>query len=146
MIPISRTLALNKLESLYSKEGFSLLTVRTLIHQIYDSFESSGVIEKPKYPKSELQQNTFGNQRTADKVSESISLIQGKEVIPFTEDLMKAVLASPDVTSYSKFTGRYELSIKSFGKVNFYPKANKIQIHKTNDWIEPGTNWLMKNT
>lgn len=144
MIHISRQLALNKLECLYTKEGFSLLTVRSLINQIYDSFETSGLITQPVYKNSPID-NTFGNLNSDSKVANSISSLQGKEVIPFSEDIMRAVLASPQITSFEKYTSKYTIHSLNFGKFDFFPKANKIHLHSTNNWIYPGTNWLMGN-
>jgi hypothetical protein len=40
--------------------------------------------------------------------------------------------------------GKYSISTDD-GIVDFYPKANKLLIRKSNKWVKPGLKWLLTN-
>lgn len=40
---------------------------------------------------------------------------------------------------------RITFDIESYGSITYYPKANKLLIHKTNKWIKPAMQWIHKN-
>ena len=37
----------------------------------------------------------------------------------------------------------YIFEYPPYGKMTFYPKANKLHIHRSNKWIKPGLNWII---
>ena len=39
----------------------------------------------------------------------------------------------------------YLWDTEKFGRIIFYPKANRLLICKQNKWIKPGLQWLIKN-
>jgi hypothetical protein len=39
----------------------------------------------------------------------------------------------------------YLFDTEKFGRILFYPKANKLFLKKQNKWIKPGLQWLIKN-
>ena len=41
--------------------------------------------------------------------------------------------------------GKYSITSIKFGVVDFYPKANKILLRKSNTWKEKGLDWIIKN-
>ncbi len=40
---------------------------------------------------------------------------------------------------------RIRITTEKFGKIDFYPKANKILIHQCNQWKKPGLRWIIQN-
>lgn len=40
---------------------------------------------------------------------------------------------------------KYVIDTKRFGKLDFYPKVNKVLIRKENQWKKPGLKWLLTN-
>lgn len=41
--------------------------------------------------------------------------------------------------------GSYRIFTDKFGKVDIYPKANKVLITKDNKWISRGDQWIQNN-
>lgn len=41
--------------------------------------------------------------------------------------------------------GKFTLEPTNFGILDFYPKANKVLIRKTNTWKTSGTAWIVRN-
>lgn len=41
--------------------------------------------------------------------------------------------------------GRYVILTPKFGDISFYPKANKVLIHRENLWRKPGLKWMVTN-
>lgn len=39
----------------------------------------------------------------------------------------------------------YVIYSKRFGVIDFFPKANKCLLRKTQRWIKPGLEWLVRN-
>lgn len=39
--------------------------------------------------------------------------------------------------------GSYTIEDKKYGKIDFFPKANKILIRSKNTWKKPGLKWLI---
>lgn len=45
-----------------------------------------------------------------------------------------------------EFSGdKYIIETKIYGKLDFYPKVNKVLIRKDNQWKKPGLKWLLTN-
>lgn len=40
---------------------------------------------------------------------------------------------------------QYRFKDEKFGVMDFYPKANKVHIHKENKWKDMGLKWIIKN-
>lgn len=40
---------------------------------------------------------------------------------------------------------KYTIDTQDFGKIDFFPKANKILIRKEDRWIKPGLKWIIEN-
>lgn len=41
--------------------------------------------------------------------------------------------------------GSYTITTEAFGKIDYYPKANKLLIRKLNSWKKPGLKWIVVN-
>jgi len=39
----------------------------------------------------------------------------------------------------------YLWDTEKFGRIIFFPKANKVLLCKQNKWVKPGLQWLIKN-
>lgn len=41
--------------------------------------------------------------------------------------------------------GSFVINSGDFGKVDFFPKCNKVLIRKDNRWLKPGLRWILNN-
>ena len=58
------------------------------------------------------------------------------------------LLNSSDVISVTKFSaqGKFEIRTSTeHGIIDYFPKANKLLIRKSNNWKEKGINWIKEN-
>ncbi len=42
------------------------------------------------------------------------------------------------------YIGKYTIHTLEFGKLDYFPKANKLLIRNQNKWIKPGLQWVIK--
>lgn len=63
------------------------------------------------------------------------------------EDFWKdKILSSTHVTRYEEViaSGKFIIETDEHGTLDFFPKANKLQIRRGNKWVKPGLSWLIK--
>ena len=41
--------------------------------------------------------------------------------------------------------GSYMIVTDEYGKIDYFPKANKLLVRKLNKWKKPGLRWIIKN-
>jgi hypothetical protein len=41
--------------------------------------------------------------------------------------------------------GKYTFTTEEFGKIDFFPKANKVLVRRDNDWKKKGLTWIINN-
>jgi len=95
--------------------------------------------------KSEYLQQAFNTEENDLK-----ALGIGKQLIRETrkekfEDFWLSKLKDKTSVIFEEQNGRYIFQIENKGIIDFYPKANKIHIRKTNKWIQPGLKWIIKH-
>ena len=50
-----------------------------------------------------------------------------------------------DVYEFEAGTGRHQIdTFEYLGMMTYYPKRNKVHIHKFNRWISNGANWMIR--
>ena len=62
----------------------------------------------------------------------------------FEEEWLAKLKEKTPHISYNKERGRYEILYEE-GRIDFYPKANKIYFLATKKWLKPGLQWIIKN-
>jgi hypothetical protein len=67
----------------------------------------------------------------------------------FTENCLPLLLkAGYDIAQDDemvRYTIDTEMGGKTFGIVDYYPKANNLCIRKSNKWVKPGLKWIVEN-
>lgn len=61
----------------------------------------------------------------------------------FIEDWLPVFMRMYPVEA--RLNGSYSITTQKFGTIDYFPKANKVLIRKTNKWIKPGLKWLISN-
>lgn len=61
----------------------------------------------------------------------------------FVESWLPLIEEETDVGTPNNYT--YEFEVEPFGRVQYFPKANKIHICESNKWNFSGLNWIIKN-
>lgn len=140
---MNRKEALKELDGLF-KLGFSELSVRGLINKIYDSIERSQHFSQPNI---QVITNTSPSKGIIDtpEFDRYSSNTSEKLLISYDEIKMRQVLNRTDIKAYTKLSHKYEIHSIRYGKMYYFPKADKVHITKGNQWESPGFNWLFKN-
>jgi hypothetical protein len=46
---------------------------------------------------------------------------------------------------HDEHTGKYTIATQKYGVIDFFPKANKLLIRRSNKWLKPGLQWMIKH-
>jgi hypothetical protein len=67
----------------------------------------------------------------------------------FVEDHLPTLLKKGYIITINEADGKYTIDTESCGKtygiIDYYPKANNLLIRRKNSWIKPGLKWLIEN-
>lgn len=68
----------------------------------------------------------------------------------FIEEILPALIALGHEITHVEKDGRYTINTDLPGKpkvskIDYYPKANKVLIHRSNTWISSGFDWIVTN-
>lgn len=58
---------------------------------------------------------------------------------------LREIEDSYEVIQFEEGNGKYTINTQTFGIVDYFPKANKVLMRKTNDWHEQGLDWIVTN-
>jgi hypothetical protein len=65
----------------------------------------------------------------------------------FEDDYLPKLVKWYDVVhqpDHHKYTIDTDTQTNKYGIIDFFPKANKVLIKRTNKWIKPGLDWINK--
>ena len=71
--------------------------------------------------------------------------VRQKRLERFNDEFLPIIKKSENVLNLAVEENKITFDTAKYGKISFYPKANKVLIHKRSSWIKPGFKWLVKN-
>lgn len=90
----------------------------------------------------ELERQAAGEDNDLKALGLYTKALREKRMEHFKDMVVSIQNAGHKISRHGNY---YMLITEEHGKMSFYPKANKIHIHKTNTWIKPGVHWIIKN-
>lgn len=70
-------------------------------------------------------------------------ILREERVQKFTSKYLGTINESEKVIYVKEYNNKFEINFYDFGVIDFYPKANKVLIRRTNKWIKPGLKWII---
>jgi hypothetical protein len=74
----------------------------------------------------------------------STKVLREQRLERFEDEYLEKITSSPKVINYRVNTEGFTFWLNNGNILDYYPKANKVLIRRTNKWIKPGLQYLIK--
>jgi hypothetical protein len=97
-----------------------------------------------KQKSNELRQQVAVEDNDFKAMSLHTKIIREDRAETFEENYLWQ-LQEKFTVSHDQHTGKYTIDTSMYGVVDFFPKANKLLIRRSNKWLKPGLQWMIKH-